>query len=124
MENLGKGIDLAYMRNQLEKIPNYNVEELFKLAMEQNIFIGDIDTNEWKSVKDVLPKEREPVLVYHTGDYPKGYNNMQVCYLRDIGWEEEPEWDWANADSSFSFSDITHWKYLPEPPILNTTNNA
>lgn len=123
MENLGKGIDLAYMRNQLKKIPNYNVEELFRLAMEQNIFIGDIGNNDWVSVQDKLPEVGIEVL----GTDGKEISKIELT--EDGKWKEYGTWSTCHCDFHHGGADydvdevITHWKPLPELPI-KITNNA
>ena len=74
--------------------------------------------DKWINVTEKLPEEYEPVLVYHVGNYPKGYNNMQTAYWRNDGIDGEIEVEWLNADSGFSNNNtVSHWMYLPELPI-------
>ena len=74
---------------------------------------------EWISVKDRLPEEDTPVLIYapNTGGiwmagYCGEYRVMQV-QVRPAYWESYGSYDEC---MEFKPQDVTHWMPLPEPP--------
>lgn len=71
---------------------------------------------EWISVKDQMPEDNKTVLVWFGGYYT-------VAVLRDNEW-----WDctgyqtgggWSALDKipDIASSYITHWMYIPQPPM-------
>lgn len=75
---------------------------------------------EWISVNDRLPKDDEPVLVYHWEDFhiTVGYfeahnvsfyiESDDTKFYTDDGWETEIPWAQKGR--------VTHWMPLPAPP--------
>ena len=62
--------------------------------------------SEWISVKDRLPCEQEPVLIFD--------GTIQVDQLVDD--EDEPGLQW---EYNFDNPSVTHWMPLPEPPVAS-----
>lgn len=62
--------------------------------------------SKWISVKDKLPRDNDSVIAYRS---KKGASNM---YVNNDGWYQD---GWGEI-SGETYSDITHWQPLPEPP--------
>lgn len=62
----------------------------------------------WKSVKDHLPPEVTPVLVY--GEC------CDICYHILVAEIEDGEWFQSGTGDDLVFKP-THWMNIPEPPI-------
>ena len=68
-------------------------------------------TNGWISVKDRLPLNEKPVLVY----MPKLGMSIQVAFYTRYYGEDDAEWyeGWVAKGA------VTHWMKLPDPPEEN-----
>lgn len=65
--------------------------------------------NDWISVKDLLPDDKERYLIYVKG------GRKEIAYYQPVGDKfsnHEPFWQ----GSSCRFTSVTHWQPLPEPP--------
>lgn len=64
-------------------------------------------SNEWISVKDILPDKDGPVLIYApSADKDKPFIMMAWYDPSGFGW----------TAPKFLLKHITYWMYLPEPP--------
>ena len=70
--------------------------------------IETLERIRWTSVKDGLPKNNHPVLVY----MPELFSNIQVAFYDRYYGEDDDEWyeGWSTKMT------MTHWMPLPEPP--------
>lgn len=76
--------------------------------------IPDMEKMVWISVKDRLPEEDEPVLVY--GQVLN--DNPEVLGVRRM-YKGDQEWKrtWESEDSYiYREDDVSHWMPLPKPP--------
>jgi uncharacterized protein DUF551 len=65
---------------------------------------------DWISVKDKLPEEYKNVLIFR----PKPVSELEVGWAVFKYQGGSVEWmSWSGEDS---FSDVTHWMMLPDPP--------
>jgi len=66
---------------------------------------------EWISVKDRLPEDRIPVLIYTS------YFKMATAYCDFEGDFSNVTCGWIDAMRvQHSYGSVTHWMPLPEPP--------
>ena len=61
--------------------------------------------NNWISVKDRLPDEKQEILTINSEE------KMEVCF-----YEKEWEGIFQQCDGLIKIFNITHWQPLPEPP--------
>lgn len=73
---------------------------------------------DWISIKDALPDNSLPVLIYYLDETPNDYNSMQTARLYDgkLG-EDVQRLIWSCADGENSYK-ATHWMPLPEKPKI------
>lgn len=57
----------------------------------------------WISVKDRMPRESDPVLVWGNG-------------FIEVGWYGETLGRWMSENFDYDEGEVTHWMPLPEPP--------
>ena len=72
-------------------------------------------TQEWISVKDILPPYNRDVLVYRPNMAMKILVDNYAWHYRD----DDDEWyeDWALSGKDANGNPVvTHWAYLPQPP--------
>ena len=69
----------------------------------------------WISVKDQIPPEGTPVLVYSNDEVPTHHVDYIVMFPEDT-----PPYIWARSRIGDG-ARITHWMGLPDPPVGNIT---
>lgn len=63
---------------------------------------------EWINIKDRLPAEGEPVIVWES-------TGMTIAHLLGFSSDSrKPEW--IESFGNCSFQSVTHWMELPKPP--------
>ena len=79
-----------------------NAIENKKIA--DHLIANGVTVQEWISVKDGLPKDDSPVLVYKSR-HSEAYGNMETAYY----WNQR-RWMGCIGET------VTHWMPLPQPP--------
>jgi hypothetical protein len=76
-------------------------EERFGKAAD-HLLANGVAVQEWISVEDRLPEERQNVLVHYVDGW------MPIAFL--LGGK------WYQSGGETSWLSVTHWMHLPEPP--------
>lgn len=71
--------------------------------------------NEWINVKDQLPEEDVPVIIYCKN------KAIFIAEMKILRWPDGEEIYWIvrgplGSGRKIASSRITHWTYLPDPP--------
>jgi hypothetical protein len=108
MDVMEKLVELLRNSPHLDVIKGYKGNDCTFEQGADWLIANGVTVQEWISVKDRLPDEYEPVLVYDP-DVGHGQCVMYACWSVD-GWKTEFDFD-HHEDHG-----ITHWMPLPTPP--------
>ena len=81
-----------------------NTEDFHLNMFVTNLLAHGVTVQEWISVKDRLPEDDSPVLVYKSR-YSEAYGNMETAYY----WNQR-RWMGCVGET------VTHWMPMPKPP--------
>ena len=83
-------------------------EGIFKDIDALDMALAFLSTNycNWVSVKDFLPKNDNPVLIYAHGEIQIGRYNESTTQ----------KWDYYSSSMLWEYPMVTHWMPLPELP--------
>lgn len=78
----------------------------------------------WISTKELLPKRGKKVLVIFNDDLmsvsiASRPTENEIRLLNDIYEREFPEETFDNADWHYPVTDVTHWMYVEDLPLIN-----
>ena len=78
--------------------------------MADHLIANGVTVQEWISVKDRLPENRDDVLVCRT--WWNETRNPQIGWYNDVA----QEWQILDSDGYYPCGKVTHWMPLPQPP--------
>ena len=84
----------------------------------QNRSGGEVETNEWVSVKDRLPDEKQSKIT-HDFEYvlcATTFGDVRAYkFGTPIGWNEPHFWHGSGLMDEY----VTHWMPMPEMPVIS-----
>ncbi len=91
--------------NELRYVDDERVERLAGYLIANGVTV-----QEWISVKDRLPENRDDVLVCRT--WWNETRNPHIGWYNDVA----QEWQILDSDGYYPCGKVTYWMPLPEPP--------
>lgn len=71
---------------------------------------------QWISVKDQMPEDNKTVLVWFGGYYAVALHRNNEWW-ECTGWQSGSGWSALDKISDIASGYITHWMYIPQPPM-------
>ena len=115
---MGRAFSIVIQENRLNEIPGCRgilescpIEIPYEIPYRLDA--PDVSNQGWIPVEDRLPEWDEPVLVFHPAYF--GQSRIKIAYINQI---DKRGHGWDYMDGGDLRYGVTHWRPLPNPPMV------